>query len=104
MTRSQEHAIERIRKSAETMMGHCSDSYEIKQWDIEENEYFVGLCLSVGLKNDEGTMAAVFGRYNCQLFIGKRGGITYPVYKNGKSYVKSFTSLMGVHCDQNHHH
>lgn len=100
MTKAQEMTIERIRKAAENMHGHCSDSYEIKEWTVDENEYFVSLCFEVGLKGDEGTMAALIARDRCQLFIGKRGGISYPVSKNGKHYTKRFTSLYAVSIDQ----
>ena len=101
MTKAQEIAVAKLRKMAESMHGHCSDSYEVKEWEVEENEYFVSLYFSVGIKGDEGTLAAVIGRDSCHLFIGKRGGVTYPVTKNGKNYTKRFTGrLFGVSIDQ----
>ena len=100
MTNAQEIVIKRIRNEVEKIHGTCSDSYEIKEWIIDDCEYFVSLCFEVGLKNDEGTMAALTARDRGHIFIGKRGGISYPVYKNGKSYTKRFTSLYGVICDQ----
>ena len=88
MTRLQEKAIEKIRKLVEREL--YSDDYEIKQWDISENEYFVALVVEYGLKNDEGTLASIFARDHAQLFIGPRGGITYPVFKNGKTSRRQF--------------
>jgi hypothetical protein len=101
MTKAQIKAIENIRKLAETLHDDMS-KYEIKEWEISENEYFVSLVVSVGMKDDEGTMAACFCRDEAQLFIGKRGGIKYPVYKNGRSYTKVFHgySLLEAVCDQ----
>lgn len=101
MTKAQEIAIERIRKAAENMHGKkYADEYEFKKWEIIENEYFVSLVLEVGRKNDEGTMAAVLCRDHIHLFIGKRGGITYPVSKNGKHYTKRFSTLLTAAIDQ----
>lgn len=88
MTKSQIKAIEIIKKLAETLYGDMS-KYEIKEWEIEECPYFVSLYVSVGMKNDERTMA-VYCRDSAHLFIGKRGGIKYPVYKNGRTYTKVF--------------
>ena len=105
MTKAQETAVAKIKSMAENMHGHCSDKYEIKEWEIVEYESFVSLYFSVGLKDDEGTMAAILGRESFHLFIGKRGGITYPTYKSykGRSAAKRFNgNLMAVHCEQNH--
>ena len=100
MTKAQEKAIKKIRTLVESDL--YSDSYEIKKWDIDENEYFVSLVIEFGLKNDEGTLAAVISRDRAHLFIGKRGGITYPVSKNGKYYTKKFKgySILQAVCDQ----
>lgn len=105
-TKLQEKAIARIKKLAENMMGH-PDKYEIKQFDIDENEYFVSVVVEVGRKNDEGTLAEVFCRDRAHLFIGKRGGITYPVSKqmkdgSWKHYYKRFGgySLLQAVVDQ----
>ena len=90
MTKAQENAIERIKRLALNEHGKYADEYEIKEWEVDENEYFVSLVVETGLKGDEGTMAAIFGRDRAHLFIGKKGGITYPVSKNGKHYTKRF--------------
>lgn len=96
ITKQQAKAIESIKKVAETMHGEKhADKYEIKKFEIDECEYFVSLTVEVGLKGDEGTMAEILCRDYAHLFIGKRGGITYPVckkMKNGsyKHYTKCF--------------
>ena len=107
MNKAQSKAIEKIRKLAETIHGHLADKYEIKKWQLEEFETFVSVIVVVGMKGDEGTMAEIFCRERAHLFIGKRGGITYPVSKeqrNGewKHYEKRFEgySLLQAVCDQ----
>ncbi len=97
MTKAQEKALERIRRLVEREMKGVHgdmDCYEIKEWSVNENEYFVSLVVEYGMKGDEGTLASIF-RDGAQLFIGKRGGVTYHVsktLKNGKyvSYRKRF--------------
>lgn len=96
MTSAQEKAIARIERLVKKNL--YSDNYEIKKWEIHENEYFVALVGEWGMKDDENTLAEVFGRDSFQVFIGKRGGITYPVHKtmkNGKykSYYKRFDGI-----------
>lgn len=100
MTKLQKKALERIKQLVE--QDFYSDEYEIKLWEVKECEYFVSLVVEYGLKGDEGTMAKVFGRDRAHLFIGKRGGITYPVTKNDKVYTKRFEgySILQAVCDQ----
>ena len=93
MTNAQEKALQRIKNLVESEFYH--DEMEIKTWKIDENEYFVSLVLEYGMKNDEGTLAEIFGRNRAHLFIGKKGGVRYPVnktLKNGKfkHYEKRF--------------
>lgn len=78
MTREQERTVELIRKEAQKQFFY-GDKYEFKEFDVEENEYFVSVVAEVGLIGDEGTFAAVFCRDRVHLFVGKRGGVTYPV-------------------------
>lgn len=87
MTKSQEKAIERIRKLVESEL---YDWREIKKWEVEEREYFVSVYVEYGCKDDEGTMAELLCRNDAHLFVGKRGGITYPVYKDGKQVRRQF--------------
>lgn len=93
MTKAQEKALNKIRKLVENQF--YNDEYEIKKWEVEENEFFVSLVVVYGMKNDNGTLAEVFARDHAQLFIGKKGGVTYPVSKtlkngNFKWYTKRF--------------
>jgi hypothetical protein len=81
MTSYQERAIEKIKRIALEDHGKYADNYELKQFEVHENEYFVSLIVEVGMKGDEGTMASIFARDRGQVFIGKRGGVTIPVSK-----------------------
>ena len=101
MTKAQENAIARIKRMAEQTLCYSED-YEFKEWEVKENEYFVSVLLETGLKNDEGTWASIIARDRAHLFVGKRGGITYPVSKNGKHYTKSLNghTILTVVIDQ----
>lgn len=94
MTKAQERAIEKMKRSMENSL---TKSEEVKEWTITENEYFVSVVAVTGVKNDEGTYA-FYARNRAHFFIGKRGGITYPVhrikYKNG-NYRKHSTKTLG---------
>ena len=83
MTKAQERAIERIKRSMENSLTSVD---EVKEWKITEYDTFVSVMAVTGVKNDEGTYAFYIRNY-CQFFVGKRGGITYPVnnfkFKNG---------------------
>ena len=101
MTKSQERAIARIERLVQKEL--YNDEYEIKEWDVHENEYFVSLVVETGRKNDEGTLASIICRDRAHLFIGKRGGITYPVTtKKGKQVCRQFKgySILQAVCDQ----
>ena len=100
MTKSQEKAIEKIRKLAEDMFWGGADNYEFKQFEVEELDYgAVSVVVETGHKNDEGTLAAVFCRDYCLLFGGKNGGITYYDNKCKKKVFKGYSLLQAV-CDQ----
>ena len=107
ITKAQEKAIDNIKKLAEKLHERHADKYEIKKFEISANEYFTDVLVEIGMKDDEGTMAEIFCRERAQLFIGKCGGITYPVskqLKNGKwkHYTKRFEgySLLQAVVDQ----
>lgn len=102
MTKSQENAIERIKRlAARDLMFGDKSKYEFKEFKTDENEYFVSVVLEVGKKGDEGTLAEVFCRDRAQLFVGKRGGITYPVTnKKGDVVRREFRSVLGAVIDQ----
>lgn len=101
MTTAQEKSIARIKKLAETMHGHHSDKYEIKRFDVREYEYFVAVVVEIGHIGDEGTLGEIFCRDTAHLFVGKRGGITYPyTSRTGKDYRLQFHHMIGVIVDQ----
>lgn len=77
MTKAQENSIGRVRRLVERDL---LDGHEVKRWEIEDCTYFVSLLVETGLKGDEGTYAEIFARNTAHLFIGKRGGVTFPVW------------------------
>ena len=100
MTQLQEKAINRIRNLVESDM--YSDDQEIKIWEVTEHDYFVSLVVEYGLKGDEGTLACLIARTRAHLFIGKRGGITYPVWSRGRQVCRQFKgySILQAALDQ----
>ena len=99
MTKSQERAVQAVRQLVEREL---TDKQEIKIWKVTECEYFVSLVVEYGYIGDEGTLSAIFCRSHAHLFIGKRGCITYPIYKNGKQITRKFRgySILQAVCDQ----
>lgn len=106
MTKQQEAMVNRIKK--DIIRYDFTDSlkkgftveesrYEFKTFEVEEHAYGVVSVYSVvGLKGDEGTMAACFARTTRQIFIGKRGGVrTYTnTKKNGKAALTNYYDVM----------
>lgn len=89
MTKAQERALKRINDLVESEF--YGENYEIKEWKVNENEFFVSLVVEWGMKGDEGTLAEIFARDRAHLFIGKNGGVRYPVNKITKGgKLKSF--------------
>lgn len=102
MTRSQEIAIKKIRRLAEDTL--YNDEYEFKMWEILDCGSFVDVRVETGRIGDEGTLAGIFCRERAQLFVGKRGGITYPARNSRGEYVnKRFKgySLLQASIEQN---
>lgn len=110
MTKMQEKRVKQIKENW-TQLCHgikYAEKYEIKEWEVEELKYFVSLIIEVGLKNDEGTMAQVYCRKRCHIFIYKGGRMTYPIShkkKDGswKFYYKELNGrvdLFKVYVDQ----
>lgn len=100
MTNSQIKAIKSIERLVES---YCkSMDLEVKRFETRECEYFISVSIVMGRPNDEGTMAFMIRDY-AQLFIGKRGGITYPMTNKGGKYCrkkfKGYSILQAV-CDQ----
>lgn len=86
MTKQQEKTIERIKKEIPYFDFYSSDKYEIKEFKVDECEYFVSLYIVTGMKDDEGTLAALLCRKYRHAFIGKRGGIQVPYFKRKGSH------------------
>lgn len=101
MTKAQQRKVDLIRRQAEKEFSFT----ELKRFEVTENEYFVAVFAQIGLHNDEGTAASIFARDSVHVFIGKRGGMKYPVYrtlKDGtiKSYYKPYKSFLSTSIDQ----
>lgn len=97
MTNSQIKTLVRVLHMAE-VFSYAKGKYEIKRYEVNECEYFVSVVLEVGRINDEGTWGELIGRDRVHLFIGKRGGISYPVYGRKVSRVRlgSCESLLTI--------
>lgn len=101
MTVAQEKAIAKIRRlAAETLYDPAT--YEFKRFDVEDCGSFLSVVVETGMMNDEGTLAEVFARDRAHLFVGRRGGITYPVSNGGRYFEKRFEgySILQAVCDQ----
>lgn len=98
MTREQERMVNHIREDAKERFFY-SDEYEFKKWEVTETKYFVAVVFCIGMKGDEGTLASIICRDQAQLFIGKRGGVTYPVSKQLKNgEYRHYTKRLTVKC------
>lgn len=71
---------------------HNVEEYEIKEMIVrrfrEDVDFY--LTYEVGLKGDEGTMAAIYARDSYHLHIGKKGGLKA---NDGKKWVSGTTAL-----------
>jgi hypothetical protein len=87
MTKQQEIMVERIKRYIEKHDLFNNDPrYEFKEFSVEETDYGTVIVYSVtGLKNDEGTMAAIFCRNKRHIFIGKRGGLKSSKWDSKKN-------------------
>ena len=100
MTKAQERAIEKLRKQTERDL-FFSEKYEIKQFEVKEYEDgCLTLAIETGLKGDEGTMAEIYARDYCFLFIGDRGGVTWYNRAGTKRYLCEHRSLLKAVIDQ----
>ena len=76
MTQAQEKAIARLRRLVDR---DCKDlREEVKTFEVEEYDHFVSVYVVLGYEHDEGTFAALARDY-AHLFIGKRGGVRFPL-------------------------
>lgn len=83
LTKAQERRLEQFRRLAEKELEHMQNG-EIKNWQVKECGRDIDLCFSVGRVGDENIWL-YFARHNVQVFIGPRGGVTYPVSKKLKN-------------------
>lgn len=97
MTKAQELTIEKIKKEIPRFDFYDKNDYEIKKFEVEENEYFVSVYFVTGIKNDEGTMAGVLGRKHRHCFIGKNGGIIVPRRRGKTCFRSSVFDFMNKH-------
>lgn len=95
MTNSQiKKLVEVLHKSE--VFNYENGSYEIKEYKVHENEFFVNVILEVGMKNDEGTYASIVCRDRVQLFIYKKGRIEYPIRIGKTRTLKRNENLLTV--------
>lgn len=86
MTQAQKRAVQRLRRLAEEdLFFGAPEKHEFKKFEVEELDWGnVSVVIETGLKNDEGTMAAIFARDYCHVFVGPKGGVTWYRHKDGK--------------------
>ena len=70
--------------------------YEFKTFEVRDDNGVVSVYSIVGLKNDEGTMAACVCRTYRHIFIGKLGGVhTYENRKKGgKAVLTNYSDVI----------
>ena len=100
MTKAQEKTVGRIKAMMEQDFIYDKERYEIKEFEVKENDYFVSVVGEVGLKGDEGTLAQIFVRERFHLFIGKKGGITYYNRKGTRKHLKKCQGLLTISIEQ----
>ena len=97
MTNAQEKALARLKRLAEECI-YDKEKYEFKRWEVEECGNAIAVVSETGMKNDEGTLAAVFCRDYAFIFIGKRGGAWYYNKRGTKKRFGWYSILQAV-CD-----
>ena len=99
MTKEQEKALNKIRILTGKLL--YGDEYEIKTFEVKEYADFISVYIVTGVKNDNGTAAFICRDY-AHVFIGKRGGVTYPVSGRKGQTTRRFkwASLLQVVIDQ----
>lgn len=80
-------------------MMHVDDGHEVKRLSVTNLGRVVSVVVVVGMKNDEGTMAAVLCRKRGHFFIGRRGGIKAvdPSGHATKAQAKKGTNILDSH-------
>lgn len=89
MTPSQVEAIEHFKtRFLNTHSLGKPEEYEFKTCEIKDAGFGgnVWLSIEVGKIGDEKTAGSIFCRNRVLVMVGRRGGYTFHVYHNGKSY------------------
>lgn len=105
MTSKQEKMVNTLKKDIIRYDFHDShkkgftvenSGYEFKTFEVEDNDGIVSVYSVVGLKNDDGTMAACTCRTYRQIFIGKMGGVHtyYNQKKGGKAALTNYSDVL----------
>lgn len=104
MNKTQERTVERIRHDVMDAfdLSHGKGEFELKEFRVNECEYFVSVVAEVGMVGDEGSLASIFCRNRVHIYVGKRGAMTYPCYKNGKHSRRRFVGYWTTYVDQKH--
>lgn len=97
MTSSQQRAIERLKKQAEDYAG---SHMEIKDINITDEGFFVSMFISFAWKNEDTDPFLMLYRDYAHFFIGKRGGITYPICIKGKQVCRRYKGMLKAICDR----
>ncbi|MGZ5080738.1 MAG: hypothetical protein ACXWG8_00510 [Usitatibacter sp.] len=78
MTKQQQRRIDTLREALlEAQYGCTAQSYEVKRFEVKTvaDSPLVFVSTETGLKNDEGTMAALLARNRTLTMIGPRGAL-----------------------------
>ena len=96
MTKAQEKAVENFR----LVVQRHNIAQEIKMFEVIDGDDYVTVNAISGLKGDEGRPLLEMIRDRVMIYIGKRGGITYPVIKDGRLYKKRYECFYKLIGDQ----
>lgn len=66
-----------------------NDKHEVKELDVTDSYGAAYVDITVGMKNDEGTLAESLCRDTYLFFIGKRGGI-FQYVNSHQTYLKAY--------------
>lgn len=89
ITKQQEEKITRLYNGVlQDVYGSTKDSYEIKEFNVDNNKYFSSVSVTLGMKNDDNTMG-ILTRRRAYFIIGKRGKLEHFSGKGGKKTTKT---------------
>jgi len=94
MTRSQERALKKLEMLTRK---DFLPNEEMKTWEVKDiGTGTLSVVIEYGLVNDEGTLAEIFARSRCHIFIGSRGGVSYYNNKGTRKRFKWYSILQAV--------